>query len=100
VRSFARKESKVATTTEKHFVPNGQSQMAWSDISQPGAYVSISTGKLYRVPALALKEGHSPVIDIVNRQGPETVVCLSTNPYTPIEKLRLLCADADIEPNF
>ena len=90
----------MASIAEKHFVPNQQTQVAWSDISQPGAYVSISTGRLYRLPAMALKEGHSPVIDIVCRQGPETVVCLSANPYTPIEKLRLICADADIEPNF
>lgn len=72
----------------------------WDSISEPGAYVSCDTGRLYRVPSTALAEGHSPVIQILGPQGEEMVTCLSPNPYSPVEKLRLLAADANIEPRF
>jgi hypothetical protein len=89
-------EKATATaTTHKRFPVT-----PWESISEPGAYVSCETGRLYRIPSVALAEGHSPVIQILGPQGEEMVTCLSTNPYTPVAKLRLLAADADIEPRF
>jgi hypothetical protein len=73
---------------------------AWDSISGPGAYVSCETGHLYRIPPVALAEGHSPVIQVLGPEGEEMVACLSPNPYAPVAKLRLLAADADIEPRF
>ena len=87
----------------KHIVSVPQNRFGitpWSQINQPGCYVSQNTGRLYRVPQNGLKEGHSPVIDIVGTGGEEMVVRLTDNPYTPIDALRLLAADADIQPNF
>jgi|SwirhisoilCB2_FD_contig_31_541798_length_318_multi_2_in_0_out_0_1 hypothetical protein len=72
----------------------------WSQINNPGCYVSNLTGRLFRIPESALKEGHSPVIDIVGPGGEEVVTYVSKNPYAPIDALRLLAADASIQPNF
>lgn len=74
--------------------------MPWTEIRDPGAYVSSDSGRLFRIPESALKEGHSPLIEVVGPKGEEVVTRLSTNPYTPIDKLRLLSADANVEPKF
>ena len=74
--------------------------MPWNEIREPGAYVSSDSGRLYRIPDSALKEGHSPLIEVVGPSGEEMVTCVSKNPYTPIEKLRMLSSDANIEPTF
>src|SRR5689334_14550069 len=86
-------EKKVALGNHFATVP-------WSQINNPGCYVSNLTGRLFRIPDSALKEGHSPVIDIVGPGGEEVVTYISKNPYAPIDALRLLAADASIQPNF
>ena len=86
---------------DKKVALNNQfSTLPWSQINQQGCYVSILTGRLFRIPDSALKEGHSPVIDIVGPGGEEVVTQISKNPYAPIDALRLLAADASIQPNF
>lgn len=92
---MASEKTTSSTTSHKRF-----QSAPWDSISEPGAYVSCDTGRLYRVPPTALLEGHSPVIQILGPQGEETVTCLSNNPYTPVDKLRLMAADANIEPRF
>ena len=72
----------------------------WNFIKEPGAYVCNDTGRLFRVPPAALLEGHSPVISIAGPVGEDYVTCLSSNPYTPIDKLRQVCADMNINPQF
>jgi hypothetical protein len=72
----------------------------WDAIKEPGAYVSCDTGRLYRVPPQGLSPSHSPLIQVLGPQGKEKVTCLSDNPDTPVDKLRLVAADANIEPRF
>jgi hypothetical protein len=72
----------------------------WDAIEGPGSYVSCDTGHLIRVPPAAFAEGSSPSIEILGPDGGERVLCLSNNPYEPVEKLRLLAADADVAPCF
>lgn len=90
----------VMTTSERKPTINRFFQMPWNEIREPGAYVSSDSGRLYRIPDSALKEGHSPLIEVVGPAGEEMVTCVSKNPYTPIEKLRMLTSDANIEPSF
>ena len=37
-------------------------ELAWQDINEPGAYVEVWSGDLYRVPKEALIAGSSPLI--------------------------------------
>lgn len=71
-----------------------------SQINAEGAYVSRETGRLYQITSAAIQEGHSPSFNVLGPAGDEMVVRLSTNPYTPIEKLRLLASQANVEPRF
>lgn len=93
-------EKEVSMTSEKRFPKQSVTTTAWNEVTRSGAYVCNETGRLVRFPPSALKEGHSPVVELVGPAGSESVTFLSENPYCPIEKLRILCANADIEPNF
>jgi hypothetical protein len=74
-------------------------EVSWDDLDSPGFYVSRSTGNGYRVPAEALIQGASPVIEQVSAQ-PSRLVKLSDNPFIPLIKARNLAANCNIQPNF
>jgi hypothetical protein len=73
-------------------------QAPFSEINKPGVYVT-QRGDLFRVPAEALAEGHSPILTWENLDG-SVVTRISEDPYTPISKCRQLAADADMPVNF
>ena len=69
----------------------------WEEINQPGAYVEVETGVLYRIPQEALVAGHSPIISTSKK----TVFArLSEDENLIVSQARRLCADADIKQNF
>ncbi|MBI3098239.1 MAG: hypothetical protein HYY93_08370 [Planctomycetes bacterium] len=70
------------------------------EIACEGAYVSKETGRLYQIPASAIQEGHSPLFNVLGPTGDEQVIRLSNNPFMPIDKLRLLASQANVEPRF
>ena len=72
---------------------------SFNQIESPGCYVSTETGRLLRVPADALAKGQSPKIETVG-STPWIVTRLSSDPYLPISKARMIAADIDIEVNF
>ena len=72
----------------------------WNEVHEPGAYVSTESGRLFRISKSIPREVHSPAIDVVAPRGEEMVRCISTNPYTPIEKVRQLALEANIQPKF
>ena len=73
-------------------------QLSWESITQPGAYVDLATGKLYRVPREALLPGASPVI---HTQGAEDLFAkISDDPFVPTLAARSICADNNISPTF
>ena len=76
-----------------HRVARGES-LAFSDVHAPGCYVAKENGDLFRVPDEALREGHSPQIEIVSKP-PKVVTKIANDPWTPISKARQLAADAD-----
>ena len=75
------------------------SELAWQEINQPGAYVEIGSGDLYRVPKEALIQDSSPVIE-KQSTGASRLAQISKDPFITTFKARMLCAEHNIEPNF
>ena len=75
------------------------SQVPFESIHEPGCYVSNWSGHLLRIPEDALKPGRSPVMDIVGAE-PLFVTKISSDPYIPVTKARMLAADCDVAVNF
>lgn len=89
----------TATEPPKAFNALRTPRIPFAEIHEPGAYVSNSTGNLFRVPEDSLVHGRSPLIEIVSNTGSMmTKVC--DDPWVPISKARQLAADADMFINF
>jgi hypothetical protein len=74
-------------------------EMAWEEISEPGAYVEVSTGKLYRIPAESLpirNAGTKPAHDAPS----SPLVRLSDDPFIFALAARMLCVEHHIWPDF
>ena len=73
-------------------------QLAWEEIREPGAYVDIATGTLYRIPREALRGGAAPFgkQDTARSQFFQ----VSKNPFIFPLGARLVCAAHNIQPKF
>ncbi len=80
---------------QRHSLP----EMAREEITEPGAYVDVASGALYRVPAWALLEGASPALWRKMAAGSQFVQ-VSRNPYIISLEARIICAAHDIQFNF
>lgn len=73
--------------------------LAWDEINEPGAYVEVSTGKLYRVTRESLPVGKLPA-----KPGGgvpvSPVVQLSKDPFIVELAARMVCVENNIRPNF
>ena len=74
-------------------------ECSWGEITEPGAYVDLGTGDLYRVPAEALLEGASPLIR-KECAGGSDLMQVSNNPFVTTLEARMCCAEHNIQPNF
>ena len=74
-------------------------QMTWKEITEPGAYVEVGSGDLYRIPKEALLEGSSPLIR-KESSGSSTLIQVSKNHYVTTFEARMICAEHNVEPNF
>jgi hypothetical protein len=74
-------------------------QVTWDAIVEPGAYVEVGSGDLYRVPKEALVPGASPIIH-KESVGASRLFQISKNPYVTTFEARMRCAQQNIEPNF
>ncbi len=74
-------------------------EIAWEDLTEPGAYVERGTGDLYRIPKEALIPGASPII-VKQSMGGSRLVQLSKDPFMTTLQARLLCAEHNIQANF
>jgi hypothetical protein len=74
-------------------------QCPFEALKEPGCYLSNWSGHLIRMPNDALKDGRSPLLEIL---GKETmfVTKLSSDPFISITKARMLAADLDLPVNF
>ena len=77
----------------------GFPRVCWDAITEPGSYVDVATGDLYRVPEEAVARGAAPII---RRQshGPSWLVRIDENPFIPTADARMLAAMCDVAPNF
>jgi len=80
-------------------LPTPMKTTPWEGISEPGAYVDNIAGHLFRIPEDALKQGRTPTVSIVAR-GKVEYHQVSLDAFCPINKLRLLAANADLDVNF
>jgi hypothetical protein len=94
---MAQQEAKVTTVepVRKSFLP----ELSWEDINEPGAYVEVGSGDLYRVPQEALIRGSSPLIR-KKSSGASRFLRISKNPYVTTLEARMLCAEHNVQPNF
>jgi hypothetical protein len=74
-------------------------EVSWEGVTEPGAYVEVGSGDLYRIPKEALISGSSPVIR-KESAGASRLVQLSLNPFITTLQARLLSCEHNIEPNF
>lgn len=74
-------------------------EISWDDINEPGAYVGVGTGDLYRIPKEALLSGSSPLIR-KESMGASRLVQIRKNPYVTTFEARMRCAENNIHPNF
>ena len=93
---------KQATTMSASVEPQRRLSLpltTWEDINEPGAYVEVGNGDLFRFPAEALIAGASPII---RRQsnGASRLVQVSRNPFCTTLHARMVAAEHNIEPNF
>jgi len=74
-------------------------QVTWEGIDEPGAYVEIATGDLYRIPQEALLKGSSPLI---RKESTESALFLkvSSSPYVTNIEARMVCAENNVQPHF
>jgi hypothetical protein len=78
---------------------DGLSWSVWELIREPGAYVELSTGDLYRFSAGAVGPRSAPGI-IRESLTPILLLRISPDPTIGAEEARVLCARHNIQPNF
>jgi hypothetical protein len=74
-------------------------RIPFSEIHEPGAYVSNTTGHLVRIPSDAVKSDRTPVVDLVASE-PILFSRISVNPFISLSKARMLACDLDLPVNF
>lgn len=74
-------------------------ELAWEDIDEPGAYVEVATGTLYRVHPEAVRRCAPPRLETGGAVQPR-FVRLSKDPSIFPLGARMVCARHNIRPNF
>ena len=69
-------------------------QYPFAKLNEPGTYFCNWSGHLIRVPQDAVRQGRSPVIEILGNE-PLYVTQLSDDPFIPVTKARMRVADLD-----
>ncbi len=86
-------------TATRETAPFASMRLPFSEISEPGVYISNNTGHLVRITDDAVKPGRSPVIDLVADE-PQLFSKISDNPFVSLTKARILSADLDLPVHF
>jgi hypothetical protein len=77
----------------------GFNTIPFQSISEPGTYICNWSGHLLRVPEDGVAPGRSPLVNIIGNE-PLFVTKLSSDPYIPVTKARLLASNFDVWVNF
>jgi hypothetical protein len=94
-------EEKTAMTTKGAAMRRSRPvyEVTWEEIREPGAYVEVATGKLYRIPPENL-----PVGSTHSKPAPDApsspLVRLSDDPFIFALAARMLCVEHHIWPHF
>ncbi len=87
------------TTNQSSETQNQHTVMLFDGISEPGAYICNWSGHLLRVPQDGVAPGRSPVVNLIG-QEPLTVTKISSNPFIPLTKAKLIASNFDLHVNF
>ena len=80
-------------------MPRTLRPLAWDEINEPGTYVEVSTGKLYRITQDSLLVDNSPARP--GEGGPASpLVQLSKDPFIFDLAARMICFEHNIPTNF
>ena len=74
-------------------------RLAWEEISEPGAYVDVATGNLYRISPETLDRGIAALARDAGASNPH-LVQVSRDPSIFPLGARILCARHHITHNF
>ena len=77
----------------------GLPTVLWEQVHEPGAYIELATGDLYRFGADALAPRTTPVI-IKESITPALLFQISKDPAIAAHEARIVCARHNIQPNF
>ena len=74
-------------------------ECTWHDIEQPGAYVDLETGYLYRIPTEALQQRSALLI---RRESTRVsrLIRVSKDPCVTTQAARLICCQHNITAHF
>jgi cation transport regulator ChaC len=74
-------------------------ECTWHEIEQPGTYVDLETGYLYRIPADALRQRAALLI---RRESTRVsrLIRVSKDPCVPTQAARLICCQHNITAHF
>lgn len=91
-------------TQTKTYTPHTEGEgwgqvVPFEQIHEPGTYICNWNGFLVRVPQDSIAPGRSPLISLLG-PTPLFVTKISSNPYLPITKARLLAANLDVAVCF
>ena len=90
-------EASMVKTEAKHDLE--LVECTWRNIEQPGAYVDLETGYLYRIPTEALQQCAAPLIQRESTRG-SRLALISTDPCVTTQAARWICCQHHITPNF
>jgi len=79
--------------------PGFGTQIPITAIAQPGCYLCNWSGHLLRVPEDGITPGRGPHWEIAGIE-PLFVTLISTDPYIPLTKARMLAAECDLQMSF
>ena len=74
-------------------------ECTWHNIEQPGAYVDLETGYLYRIPTEALQQRAVPLIQRESTRV-SRLMRVSKDPRVTTQTARLICCKHNITPHF
>lgn len=74
-------------------------QCSWDSLNEPGAYVELGSGDLYRIPKEAVLWGGSMLIR-KESLGASRLARISKDPYITTYQARMICSENNVHPNF
>ena len=89
----------AVTKTREFDHKNLGTEFRFTQLNEPGCYISNWSGHLIRFPDDARKPGRSPLLEILGKE-PMIVTKISDDPFITITKARMIAADLDLLVNF